>query len=572
MAAGAGGVAAWEAQAWSVAGINDRAQLAASERVMRERVCDRWRLEGATIGPDVTIEAGVVVGHDVELARGVVLRGETRIGDNVRIDVGTVIDTSVVETGAVIKAYCVVTESRVGPGAQVGPFAHLRPKSDLGANAHIGNFVETKNTKLGEGAKANHLSYLGDGDVGDGANIGAGTIFCNYDGFLKHRTTIGPRAFIGSDSQLVAGYVGGCPLLRQGHDGNARCAGQRASNRAGSPREQRGVRDGPARAARGAQKSSGGEAISRAPLDRHLGRGLGRFGASRKHMSHPHALRLEIRARVRVRPDQHGHAALDVDTEAPQLLDVLRVVRHQRDGFDAELAKNCRRHIVGARVVRQAEQTVRVDGIGTLRLKRIGSDLVRKANAPALLAQVNDDARATPRDLGLRRLELLLAVALERAEHFARNALAMDAHGHAPVASNVAHDERDVLSREAICRLCIVVLKHDGLEGTKSGRKGRAGANDELRPDLLFGDVHLALLVESGGSLRVVRGGACLSCETLKNSYDEILRLVALPRKAASPTCRGSTTPRCTTFVTAARTSWRGASFRAPHGAAFASF
>ncbi len=103
-----------------------------------------------------------------------------------------------------MKPYSVATGARIGARAQVGPFAHLRPGSDLGEEAHVGNFVETKKTTMGRGAKANHLAYLGDGVIGDGANIGAGTIFCNYDGFQKHTTTIEAGAFIGSDSQLVA--------------------------------------------------------------------------------------------------------------------------------------------------------------------------------------------------------------------------------------------------------------------------------------------------------------------------------------------------------------------------------
>jgi bifunctional UDP-N-acetylglucosamine pyrophosphorylase/glucosamine-1-phosphate N-acetyltransferase len=105
---------------------------------------------------------------------------------------------------AVLKPYSVAVDSRIGARAQVGPFAHLRPGSDLGEEAHVGNFVETKKTRMGRGAKANHLAYLGDGIIGAGANVGAGTIFCNYDGFQKHTTTIGEGAFIGSDSQLVA--------------------------------------------------------------------------------------------------------------------------------------------------------------------------------------------------------------------------------------------------------------------------------------------------------------------------------------------------------------------------------
>jgi bifunctional UDP-N-acetylglucosamine pyrophosphorylase/glucosamine-1-phosphate N-acetyltransferase len=106
--------------------------------------------------------------------------------------------------GAVLKPYSVGTDSAVGPRAQIGPFAHLRPESDIGEDAHVGNFVETKKTRMAKGSKANHLAYLGDGVIGAGANIGAGTIFCNYDGFQKHTTTIEDGAFIGSDSQLVA--------------------------------------------------------------------------------------------------------------------------------------------------------------------------------------------------------------------------------------------------------------------------------------------------------------------------------------------------------------------------------
>src|SRR5262249_19468192 len=109
-----------------------------------------------------------------------------------------------VAAGAVIKPYSVGQSSTIGEAAQIGPFSHLRPDSRIEAEAHVGNFVETKKTIVRRGAKANHLAYLGDGDIGEGANIGAGTIFCNYDGFKKHKTDIGPGAFIGSDSQIVA--------------------------------------------------------------------------------------------------------------------------------------------------------------------------------------------------------------------------------------------------------------------------------------------------------------------------------------------------------------------------------
>jgi bifunctional UDP-N-acetylglucosamine pyrophosphorylase/glucosamine-1-phosphate N-acetyltransferase len=109
-----------------------------------------------------------------------------------------------VSEGATLLPYTVATSSTIGARAQVGPFSHLRPESQLGPEAHIGNFVETKKTRIGRGSKANHLAYLGDGVIGDGVNVGAGTIFCNYDGFSKHVTTLEDGAFIGSDSQLVA--------------------------------------------------------------------------------------------------------------------------------------------------------------------------------------------------------------------------------------------------------------------------------------------------------------------------------------------------------------------------------
>jgi bifunctional UDP-N-acetylglucosamine pyrophosphorylase/glucosamine-1-phosphate N-acetyltransferase len=150
------------------------------------------------------IDATVTIERDATIEHHAVLRGATRVGDGARIDVGCVLTNVEVAAGARLKPYTVAEASSIGPRAEVGPFSHLRPDSLLEEGAHVGNFVETKKTRLGKGAKANHLAYLGDGDVGSGANVGAGTIFCNYDGFQKHKTTIGEGAFIGSDSQLVA--------------------------------------------------------------------------------------------------------------------------------------------------------------------------------------------------------------------------------------------------------------------------------------------------------------------------------------------------------------------------------
>ncbi len=204
LAAARGRVASRAADLRTLLGVNDRSQLAEAERILLARLLDGWRKKGVTVRDGARIEAGVELGADVTVEAGAVLRGATRVGAGAHVDVGCVLTDAQIEEGAVLKPYSVVTQSKVGRGAQIGPFAHLRPGSAVGDEAHVGNFVETKNTTLGRGAKANHLAYLGDGDVGEGANIGAGTIFCNYDGFKKHRTTIGARAFIGSDSQLVA--------------------------------------------------------------------------------------------------------------------------------------------------------------------------------------------------------------------------------------------------------------------------------------------------------------------------------------------------------------------------------
>ncbi len=204
MAARVGQVAAQSAPSWTLMGINDRAQLAQAEERMVRRIAKRWQKQGASIAAGARIEAGVEIGRDAVIEHGVVLRGRTRVGAGARIDVGCVLTDVEVAERAYVKPYSVCSESVIGPEAQIGPFAHLRPASHIEARARVGNFVETKKTRLREGAKANHLAYLGDGDVGPGANVGAGTIFCNYDGVQKHRSVLGQGAFIGSNSQLVA--------------------------------------------------------------------------------------------------------------------------------------------------------------------------------------------------------------------------------------------------------------------------------------------------------------------------------------------------------------------------------
>lgn len=206
MAAGEGGAVgvAWRVE--SVAGVNDRFQLSEVEGVMRRRIAKRLGESGVTIRDPATlyVDADVAVEPDVVLEANVTLRGRTRIGAGARVDVGCVLDDVEVAAGAVLKPYSVAQKSKIGEAAQVGPFSNLRPESELGPEVHVGNFVELKKTRMGRGSKANHLAYLGDGIVGEKVNVGAGTIFCNYDGFQKHVTVLEDGAFIGSDSHLVA--------------------------------------------------------------------------------------------------------------------------------------------------------------------------------------------------------------------------------------------------------------------------------------------------------------------------------------------------------------------------------
>lgn len=195
-----------EASAEEVMGVNDRVDLARADRILRVRLAEALMREGVTVrDPErLYIEPGITVGRDTELGPGVELRGATAIGAGTRIDAGVVITDSTIGDRVHVKPYCVITESSVGDGAQVGPWAHLRPGSVLEADVHLGNFVETKKTRMGKGAKANHLTYLGDADVGSKVNVGCGTITCNYDGYAKYKTIIEDGAFIGSDTQLVA--------------------------------------------------------------------------------------------------------------------------------------------------------------------------------------------------------------------------------------------------------------------------------------------------------------------------------------------------------------------------------
>jgi bifunctional UDP-N-acetylglucosamine pyrophosphorylase/glucosamine-1-phosphate N-acetyltransferase len=188
-----------------MAGINDRQQLVAVEKILGQRIVTRWMKHATFRDPETAlVEASVTIDQDAEIGRNVVLRGRTRIGAGAFIDDGCVLTDTEVGVRATLLPYSVATQSSIGPGAKVGPFAHLRPGTELGPDVHVGNYVETKKTRLGRGSKANHLTYLGDTIIGEGVNVGAGTITCNYNGYEKRQTIIDDGAFIGSDTQLVA--------------------------------------------------------------------------------------------------------------------------------------------------------------------------------------------------------------------------------------------------------------------------------------------------------------------------------------------------------------------------------
>ncbi|HEY4595802.1 MAG TPA: bifunctional UDP-N-acetylglucosamine diphosphorylase/glucosamine-1-phosphate N-acetyltransferase GlmU [Thermoanaerobaculia bacterium] len=187
-------------------GVNDRTELARVHRLLIGRHLVSLMKAGVTIlEPERTvIEPGVRIGEDTVIHPGVSLLGDTAIGRDCVLHQGAWLRDTTVADGTTIEPYSVLDRTEVGEGCRVGPFARLRPASRLLRGARVGNFVEVKNSVLGEGAKANHLAYVGDTTVGEGANIGAGVVTCNYDGQQKHPTEIGPGAFIGSDTMLVA--------------------------------------------------------------------------------------------------------------------------------------------------------------------------------------------------------------------------------------------------------------------------------------------------------------------------------------------------------------------------------
>jgi bifunctional UDP-N-acetylglucosamine pyrophosphorylase / glucosamine-1-phosphate N-acetyltransferase len=207
-----------------ILGSNTRAELVELDQKMRRNKCLQLMKDGATIFYPETcvIDADVAIGADTVIEPFVQLLGSTRIGADCRVRSYSVIQDSYIGDGVMIRPGCVLDEATVANGAVLGPYSHLRPGSEIGEGAHVGNFVETKNVRLGKGSKANHLTYLGDAEIGDGVNIGAGTITCNYDGVHKHKTIIEDGVFVGSDSTLVApvklgkgSYVGAASCITE---------------------------------------------------------------------------------------------------------------------------------------------------------------------------------------------------------------------------------------------------------------------------------------------------------------------------------------------------------------------
>lgn len=189
-----------------VLGANTLAELASLDAAMRARKCNELMAAGVSIYRPETcvIDPEVEIGADTILEPFVQLLGATRIGSNCRIRSFSIIRDSQLGNDVMVRPGCIVDQSQIAAGALLGPYSHLRPGSEIGEGAHVGNFVETKKARLGRGSKANHLTYLGDAEIGEGVNIGAGTITCNYDGTNKHLTVIEDGAFVGSDSTLVA--------------------------------------------------------------------------------------------------------------------------------------------------------------------------------------------------------------------------------------------------------------------------------------------------------------------------------------------------------------------------------
>ncbi|XTZ38479.1 bifunctional UDP-N-acetylglucosamine diphosphorylase/glucosamine-1-phosphate N-acetyltransferase GlmU [Salmonella enterica] len=189
-----------------VEGVNNRLQLARLERAYQDEQAEKLLLAGVMLRDPARFDlrGTLVHGRDIEIDANVIIEGNVKLGDRVKIGAGCVIKNSEIGDDCEISPYSVVENARLEAHCTIGPFARLRPGAELLAGAHVGNFVEMKKARLGKGSKAGHLTYLGDAEIGDNVNVGAGVITCNYDGANKHKTVIGDDVFVGSDSQLVA--------------------------------------------------------------------------------------------------------------------------------------------------------------------------------------------------------------------------------------------------------------------------------------------------------------------------------------------------------------------------------
>lgn len=189
-----------------VEGVNDRSQLARLERAYQAEQADKLLKQGVMLRDPsrFDLRGELQCGMDVEIDTNVIIEGSVSIGDNVVIGTGCVLKDCEIDDNTIVRPYSVIEGATIGEDCTVGPFTRLRPGADMRNNSHVGNFVEVKNTRLGEGSKANHLTYLGDAEIGQRVNVGAGAITCNYDGANKFKTIIGDDVFVGSDSQLIA--------------------------------------------------------------------------------------------------------------------------------------------------------------------------------------------------------------------------------------------------------------------------------------------------------------------------------------------------------------------------------
>ena len=191
---------------WEILGVNSKQQLAELERIHQRNRANELMEQGVTLMDPARFDlrGTLQAGQDVTIDVNVIIEGDVTLGDRVQIGANNVLRNCRIGAGTIVQPNCVIEDSDIGADCRIGPFARVRPESNVAAHAHIGNFVEIKKSVIGEGSKVNHLSYVGDTDIGKNANIGAGTITCNYDGANKHRTVIGDNAFIGSNTALVA--------------------------------------------------------------------------------------------------------------------------------------------------------------------------------------------------------------------------------------------------------------------------------------------------------------------------------------------------------------------------------